>query len=194
MAAARASIHASKTKTEIQVGSIVRRLRIRQQLSVRGLADKCGFSPSFISQVELGQASPSIGSTERITSALGVTLGEFFRSAAPSLPAVIKVKERPVIQSHWSRAKIEALGSSSEESRLESMMITLNPRGASASKAHTREVEQFAMIFRGAVTLHLEDDVHVLKEGDSASIPAGIRHYWRNNSPRIVKVLIVSAR
>jgi transcriptional regulator with XRE-family HTH domain len=194
MAAARASKHASKTKTEIQVGSIVRRLRIRQQLSVRGLADKCGFSPSFISQVELGQASPSIASTERITSALGVTLGEFFRSAAPSLPAVIKVKERPVIQSHWSRAKIEALGSSSEESRLESMMITLNPRGASASKPHTREIEQFAMIFRGAVTLHLEDDVHVLKEGDSASIPAGIRHYWKNNSPRIVKVLIVSAR
>lgn len=194
MATARASKPGSKTKTEIQIGSIVRRLRIRQQLSVRGLADKCGFSPSFISQVELGQASPSIASTERITSALGVTLGEFFRSAAPSLPAVIKVKERPVIQSHWSRAKIEALGSSSEDSRLESMMITLKPRGASASKPHAREVEQFAMVFRGAVTLHLEDDIHILKEGDSASIPAGIRHYWKNNSPRIVKVLIVSAR
>lgn len=163
-------------------------------MSVRGLADKCGFSPSFISQVELGQASPSIASTERISSALGVTLGEFFRSAAPSLPAVIKVKDRPVMQSQWSRAKIEAIGSSSEEARLESMMITLKSGGASASKPHIREVEQLAIVFRGVVTLHLDNDVHALKEGDSVSIPSGILHYWKNNSPRIVKLLIVSTR
>jgi XRE family transcriptional regulator, regulator of sulfur utilization len=35
------------------------------------LASKCGFSPSFISQVELGQASPSIASLDRIALALG---------------------------------------------------------------------------------------------------------------------------
>ena len=192
MAAARASKHTGQI--EIQVGSVIRRLRIKQQLSVRGLADKCGFSPSFISQVELGQASPSIASTERITSALGVTLGEFFRSAAPSFPAVVRVKERPVMQSQWSRAKIEAIGLSNESSRLESMMITLKPRGASASKPHAREVEQFAIIVRGVVALHLESDIHVLKEGDSVSIPAGIRHYWANNSRKIVRLLIVSTR
>ena len=190
--AARASKHTAKI--EIQVGTVIRRLRIRQQLSVRGLADKCGFSPSFISQVELGQASPSIASTERITSALGVTLGEFFRSAAPSLAAVMKARERPVMQSQWSRAKIEAIGSSNTDSRLESMMITLKSRGASASKPHAREVEQFAIVFHGVVTLHLENDIHVLKQGDSVSIPAGIRHYWANTSQKIAKLLIVSTR
>ncbi|HJR75713.1 MAG TPA: XRE family transcriptional regulator [Nitrospiraceae bacterium] len=192
MAATRASRHGGQI--EIQVGTVIRRLRHRRQLSVRGLADKCGFSPSFISQVELGRASPSIASTERITSALGVTLGEFFRSAAPSLPAVVKVKQRPVMQSHWSRAKIEAVGSSREDSRLEPMMITLKARGTSASKPHAREVEQFAIVFRGVVALHLEDDVHVLKAGDSVSVPAGIRHYWANNSTKSVKLLIVSTR
>ena len=192
MAAARAFKEAGKL--EIQLGSIIRRLRHKQQLSVRGLADKCGFSPSFISQVELGQASPSIASTERITSALGVTLGEFFRSAAPSLPAVIRARERPVMQSQWSRAKIEVIGSSNEDSRLQSMMITLKARGASASKPHTRQVEQFAIVFQGAVALHLEDNLHLLKQGDSVSIPAGIRHYWINNSRKIVRLLIVSSR
>jgi transcriptional regulator with XRE-family HTH domain len=191
-AVARTSKHTGNL--EIQVGSIIRRLRHKRQLSVRGLADKCGFSPSFISQVELGQASPSIASTERITSALGVTLGEFFRSAAPSLPAVVKASQRPVMQSEWSRAKIEVIGSSNEDSRLESMMITLKPRGASAAKPHTRQVEQFAIVFQGAVALHLEGDLHMLKQGDSASIPAGIRHCWMNNSRAIVRLLIVSSR
>jgi quercetin dioxygenase-like cupin family protein len=181
-------------KIEIQVGASIRRLRKRQQLSVRGLADKCGFSPSFISQVELGQASPSIASTERLTSALGVTLGEFFRSATPKISGVTEANGRPVMQSQWSRAKVEPVGSFSEHSRLEAMMITLNPKGASASKPHTREVEQFAIVFRGAVALHFEDARHVLKQGDSISIPAGTRHCWKNASRRPVKLLIVSTR
>jgi quercetin dioxygenase-like cupin family protein len=192
MVSTRASKQAGKL--EIQLGSIIRRLRHKQQLSVRGLADKCGFSPSFISQVELGQASPSIASTERITSSLGVTLGEFFRSAAPSLPAVVRAKQRPVMQSQWSRAKIEMIGSSNEDSRLQSMMITLKARGASASKPHARQVEQFAIVFQGAVALHLEGHLHMLKQGDSVSIPAGILHYWMNNSRKIVRLLIVSSR
>ncbi|HET6673742.1 MAG TPA: XRE family transcriptional regulator [Nitrospiraceae bacterium] len=189
MATARGS-----NKTEIRIGSIVRRLRIRQQLSVRSLADKCGFSPSFISQIELGQASPSIASTERITSALGVTLGEFFRSAAPATPAVTMSRKRPVLQSQWSRARIEPLGPANEDSRLEAVLITLEPGGASAAHPCARETEQLAVIFRGMVRLQLEDEPHILKEGDSASIPSGTRHFWKNTARRRCQILLVSPR
>ena len=92
----------SPAKPEVHVGDIVRHLRKTCHLSVRTLADKCGFSPSFISQVELRQASPSIASTERIASALGVTLGEFFRAVDPPLPAIIRSNARSVVQSEWS--------------------------------------------------------------------------------------------
>ena len=87
-------------RAEIPVGKVIRQLQRQQRLSVRGLADKCGFSASFISQVELGQASPSIASTERITSALGVTLGEFFQAATPIAPAVTRRNQRP-----WLKAR-----------------------------------------------------------------------------------------
>ncbi len=64
------------------VGEHVRRLRTDGGLSLRALAGQTGFSPSFISQLENGQVSPSISSMERIAEALGVTLGEFFVAAA----------------------------------------------------------------------------------------------------------------
>jgi len=186
--------HRGLSKTELHVGEMVRRLRALRQLSVRTLADKCGFSASFISQVERGQASPSIASIERIASALGVTLGEFFRAASPSLPAVIRVKDRPVLQSQWSHAKIETLGPSSEESRLESMVITLKAGGASASRPYARQAEQLAVVFRGTVLLQLEGTEYVLKEGDSVSIPSGTHHCWKTPGRRQVQVLIVTAR
>jgi transcriptional regulator with XRE-family HTH domain len=67
------------TRSE-QVGELVRELREARRLSVRALAAQAGFSPSFISQVENEQASPSIASLERIATALGVTLVEFFQA------------------------------------------------------------------------------------------------------------------
>jgi XRE family transcriptional regulator, regulator of sulfur utilization len=188
------SVPRARSKTELQVGELVRRFRAVRQLSVRNLADKCGFSPSFISQVELGQASPSIASTERIASALGVSLGEFFRAASPSLPAIIRVKDRPVLQSQWSHAKIEVLGPASEDSRLESMLMTLKAGGASASRPYTRQAEQLAVVFRGTVRLQLEEEMYVLGEGDAVSIPAGTRHCWNNAARKQVQVFIVTVR
>jgi transcriptional regulator with XRE-family HTH domain len=182
----------SPTKPEVHVGDIVRRLRKKHHLSVRTLADKCGFSPSFISQVELRQASPSIASTERIASALSVTLGEFFRAVDPTLPAIIRSNARPVVQSEWSRAKIEALGPFNKDSQLEPMIIMIQPGGASGHKPYVRQAEQLAVVLMGTVELTLEEDVHALKRGDAAGIPAGNRHCWRNKSKRPAQILIVT--
>ncbi len=179
-------------KPEVHVGDIVRRLRKSRHFSVRLLADKCGFSPSFISQVELRQASPSIASTERIASALGVTLGEFFRSADPVLPAIIRSDARPVVQSQWSRAKIETLGPFNKDSWFEPMVITIQAGGASGHKPYAREAEQLAMVLQGSLELTLEDDVHILKRGDAVGIPAGSRHCWRNASRKPAQMLIVT--
>ena len=183
----------SSAKSEIHVGDIVRHLRKAHHLSVRTLADKCGFSPSFISQVELRQASPSIASTERIASALGVTLGEFFRAMDPALPAIIRSDARSVVQSEWSRAKIEALGPFSD-SNLEPMIVTMQPGGRSGHKPYVRQAEQLAVVLQGTVELTLEKDIHELKRGDAAGIPAGNRHCWRNKSKRPSQILIVTAR
>ena len=179
-------------KPEVHVGDIVRHLRTTRHLSVRTLADKCGFSPSFISQVELRQASPSIASTERIASALGVTLGEFFRAVDPPLPAIIRSNARSVVQSEWSRAKIEALGPFNQDSQLEPMVITIQPGGRSGHKPYARRAEQLAVVLKGTVELTLEEEVHDLKRGDAAGIPAGNRHCWRNKSKRPAQILIVT--
>ena len=184
---------ATEDRKKMHVGDIVRRLRKSRHLSVRTLADKCGFSPSFISQVELRQASPSIASTERIASALGVTLGEFFRTISPSHAAVIRTDARPVVESEWSRARIEAIGPISEDSQLEPMVITLESGGASGSRPYVRQAEQLAVVLQGTVELTLEETLYSLKRGDAACIPSQIHHCWRNKSRKPAQVLIVTA-
>ena len=84
------------------VGDHLRDVRTRQGFSVRALAARAGCSPSFISQVEHGQASPSISSLERLVPALGMTQGDFFR--ASTSPAVVRSHKRAALTPSWSGA------------------------------------------------------------------------------------------
>lgn len=179
---------------EQHVGEAIRRLRDGQRISVRTLASKCGFSASFISQVELHQASPSLASLERIASGLGVTLGQFFLTAEPAAPALIRVSQRPMLQSEWSRAMIESLGPPTVGSKLESLFITLRPGGSSGARLHTRETELFAVVFAGEVLLQLEETAQVLRRGDAITIPPGTPHRWENKAAKAVQLLKVIPR
>lgn len=72
-----ASVAASTGALDI-VGSRVREERLRQKIGVRELARRVGVSASLISQVELGKASPSVGTLYAIVNELGLSLDELF--------------------------------------------------------------------------------------------------------------------
>lgn len=176
------------------VGRVIRRVRDRSGLSVRSLASKCGFSPSFISQVELGQASPSIASLERIASALGVTMGEFFANGVTLEPFIVKASDRQVVRSQWSRAKIEMLQPISMVSDIDVFLITLEPEGTSGTHQHTSSEDVLAIVFQGDLFLTLHDKVYQLGKGDTANIPAGTPHRWQNLNKKPAQLLKIAKR
>lgn len=184
----------TSTHREQQIGDAVRRLRDSRGLSVRTLAVNCGFSASFISQVELNKVSPSLASLERIASGLGVTLGQFFVTLDRSTPALIKSRQRPTLQSAWSRAQIESLSPTSVGDTFEVLMITLQPGGCSGTALHSRDTKLCVTIFSGTVCLQFEESAQVLRRGDTISIPAGTVHRWENKTAKAVQLLKIIGR
>lgn len=174
------------------VGEVIRRRREDFGLSVRSLAGKVGFSPSFISQVENGQVSPSISSLERIGLAVGLTLAKLFEAADTRQSAVIRARERTSFPSEWSRAKIESLSPSGSALWLEPLMITINPQGISGKNLHSKPEEEFAIVFDGQVLLNLDEKEYRLDCGDSVLIPANTPHRWTNESSQPVSILTVT--
>ena len=177
--------------TEHSIGELLREHRERLGLSVRTLAAQAGFSASFISQVENGLASPSIGSLEKIAACLHVTLSELFHRRDQSTTLVIRAKDRPRMESGWSQAEIESLRSDST-SRLEPLLISLRPGGASAKTMHPVNREQFVFVVAGQVRLTLNGAMHLLSKGDAITIRALSSTLWENISEKPVQILVVS--
>jgi transcriptional regulator with XRE-family HTH domain len=176
------------------VGAWVRQLRTDQRMSLRTLASRTDFSPSFISQVENGVVSPSIASMEKIANVLGVTLGEFFAAAAEGEGGlIVRVADRLRMSSLWSQGRIEALGPMAGH-RLEPVLITLDPGGRSGKHPYAHNSEEFAFVLEGTPTLTLGPEEHVLEPGDAVTIRAQELRRWENRAGPVVRILIVSAR
>ena len=63
------------------VGKRLRAARTKRSLSLRGAAERAGISASYLSLVERGLAEPSVSLLQRVASAYGGTLLEFFGAA-----------------------------------------------------------------------------------------------------------------
>lgn len=174
------------------VGEVIRRRREQLGLSVRALADKVDFSPSFISQVENGQVSPSISSLERIGFAIGLTLSKLFEAADTREGGVLRTEERRCLTSEWSRAKIESLSAGGSALWLEPLMITIDPQGTSGKKPHSKPEEEFAIVFEGEVLLNLDGREYRMERGDSVLIPSNTPHRWANESTQPVSIVLVT--
>jgi XRE family transcriptional regulator, regulator of sulfur utilization len=187
------SLDSRFSMAEVDLGGTVRRLREGQGLSLRTLASSTGFSASFLSQVENGQASPSIASMDRIASALGVTLAQFFHGAE-SAPTIVRSDTRVQLNSEWSKARIEGLAGDSSVGRLDAVLITIEPGGMSGKHPYQPAREEFAMVLEGRALLTLGSSDHVLNAGDAVTILAGVGRRWQNPYEIPARVLVASSR
>ena len=63
---------------EINVGAIIKRIRIEKGLLLKDVAEKCEISSSMLSQIEKGNANPSLNTIKSIAQALEIPLFKFF--------------------------------------------------------------------------------------------------------------------
>lgn len=178
--------------TDYHIGDVVREHRERLGLSVRTLAARAGFSPSFISQVENGLASPSIASLDKIASCLEITLAEFFGAGGGHRSTVVRAANRPKLESGWSKAELENLAATST-TRFEPVLITLRPGGSSGRHLHAPRHEQFVFVVCGNVILVQDSSEISLAKGDAITIFPDRPVRWVNSSAKPTQLLVVSA-
>ena len=64
--------------SSLNVGLAIRFLRGGKNQSLRDLSQACGLSVNAISKIERGDNSPTVASLQKISSALGVQVTDFF--------------------------------------------------------------------------------------------------------------------
>jgi transcriptional regulator with XRE-family HTH domain len=175
------------------LGSRIRAERRAAGMTVRGLAGRTGLSPSLISQVERGRATPSVATLWAIATELGLSVADLFNDepevSADSPAAVVRNGRRragaPPIQPHESRKAITLEGgvrwerlTSSSDNEVDFVHVEY-PVGAAScdEEALVRHGgREFGYVLSGTLGVRIGFDEYVVRENDSISFDSSMPH------------------
>jgi len=160
-----------------QLSQRVRALRKERGWSLDSLSAACGVSRSMLSQIERGEANPTLAVTVRISQAFGIALGELVEAPiSTSSIEVIRAEDRTFHYRSDAECRIRTLSPLHLEKDVEFYEVLLHSGGKLQSAPHFKGTREFLTVEKGKIQLESGDDSTLLGPGDSASYRVDVSH------------------
>ena len=157
-----------------RMGNKIRKLRISKGINLTGFAKKIDKTPSYLSQIERGMASPSIMALREISKALNVPIF-YFLIDDKEQSAIVRKNERRVLQFPKSHLTYELI-SPDVSHQIEMIRTRIEVGASTCSKPLSHEGEECTLVIEGKMKIQVGDEFFILEEGDSIYYIASIPH------------------
>ncbi len=172
-----------------RIGGRVRALRTEQALTVQQLADRAGISRRLLTQIELGQANPSLVGVTRIARALGTEFTDLLEGAGGTDPVTVHEPDGHVLV--WSSpagSTAHLLASTTRGRSADLWRWRLAPGDRYTGHADPARSQELFHVLAGALTLvtAVGDDERAVTvpTGGSARLDSDRPYAYRNDGAR----------
>lgn len=170
------------------IGHRIRKARTDRGMTLQAIAQVSGLSPSMLSLVERGRASPSIGSLIVIANALGIAMSDLVSTPeAREDRLVVRAGEAPIVET--AKQVVRRL---LREDRERGVSIALNeyePHTGSTERPISHEGFEYGFILEGQLTVEVDGTSHQLAAGDLIAYDSRRQHKIWNHGGQKVRTL-----
>lgn len=172
--------------TRLALGRRIRSLRMERGISGRSLAKAIGVTSGFISQVELGAATPSVATLVKLAATLEIQVADFFEGQREP-GRLLRLDERTYHEYTGLGVRESFL---CREPNLTVVHVKLEPGGTTGEElfVHGSDVE-FIVVQKGAVTMMVGSEEYVLRTGDALHFGGQLPHGCRNDGRGQAEIL-----
>lgn len=157
------------------IGLRLRNLRLRRDLSLAAVAGSVGISVGFLSAIERGQMSASIGTLRKLARFYKTNILDFFDPSEANTH-LVRPEGRKVLEAGPGvRMELLAWGNAVMEPHL----FRIAPNAGSGD-SYSHEGEEFLFVLRGEFRIALDGEHYLLKPGDSFYFESSTPHSWSN--------------
>ncbi len=172
----------------MELGSKLREMRLRINLTQEELADRCELTKGYISQLENDLTSPSIATLCDLLNALGSNLSDFFHEDAEEK---IVFKDAEFIEKQSDGMVWNWVIPNAQKNMMEPVLVELEA-GASTQPDFPHEGEEFGFVLEGHISIVRAGIPHPAKKGESFYFTADKEHYIVNKGKGRAKFLWIS--
>ena len=167
------------------LGAALRARRKELGLTMQFVADEAGLSVGFISQVERGLTSPSLASLVSLAGVLDAPISDFLEQ--PGSAMTTHRSSRESFSVAGGTISYERISTTFENSKLHSVISHDLPGYQSEPTSHVGE--ELIYLISGELTVEIEDEIHVLREGDSIHFDSRRVHSVANHGSQVATTL-----
>lgn len=184
------SIASLRKEPATDLGGRLKNLRMKAGMSQKDLADRVEVTPSFISQLENNQISPSLNSFVQICRALNANPSEFLedRNAAP-LQWLFR-KDNLFSQLKPAGDGLRATEIISDE-HLTARLVIIPPETGIERHFHALKKPEFIFAVQGMVAVTVDGRTETLNPGDGVYLRDIAPTQWRNEGGGDAELLAV---
>lgn len=175
-----------KAKPEPSLGAAIRKRRKQMQMTLQMLCDKCSVSMGYLSQVERGNATPSLGTLAQIADGLDVSLEYFIATPKPS-DGLTRGNERAKFSLANSSLTYESLAATFPGAELSSYLLHVPPGYESEMVSH--EGEEMVFVLEGEIEQILDGQKFRMNAGDCLHYSGQLPHAWANRTDKTARIL-----
>jgi mannose-6-phosphate isomerase-like protein (cupin superfamily)/DNA-binding XRE family transcriptional regulator len=202
----------------MELGEKLKFLRLQNHFTLVELAEKSGVSKSLLSRIERNRSVPTITTIQKIASALGIILSDFFANSEtePSTPVANIDPPNSIARSKPSSYVLPGNGGESKQiavlhegkrkklimpwgahyemlcpnlqGKMEFICIHY-PVGTKAEETYSHEGEECGIVLEGRFKAVIGGQEFILEPGDSIYFESSIPHRWENVGDVEVKAI-----
>lgn len=172
----------------IELGSKLKEMRLRKNLTQEELANRCELTKGYISQLENDLTSPSIATLSDLLTALGSDLADFFREEAEE--KIVFTKEEYIEKQSEGMLWTWVIPNA-QKNMMEPVLVELEA-GAETPEDVPHEGEEFGYVLEGRIAVVIAGRSKPVKKGESFYYSAGKAHCIVNKGKGKARFLWVS--
>jgi transcriptional regulator with XRE-family HTH domain len=183
----------------LNLGKQIREIRRKRGLTLQNVSDRTGLSKPLLSQIENDVTLPPIATLLKISKALEKHIGDFFQATVPDQKRIAVVRQEnrkeAMRRLHEETERIgyryESLAYPMSDKRMEPFIVEIEPREEKNTPVYQHAGEEFLFVLEGEMEFRGDDQVIVLRAGDSLYFHSKIPHALRGLRGEKAKVLAV---
>lgn len=158
------------------IATRMRVLRRQKGLTLEEVAQRSNLDKSYVSRLERGLKTPSIGTLIRIAAALDVGMGELFGEAtAPDAITVVRGDAHAsVMAKAEAETPFEIILPADGRRRLSAFILTANTSGSAETADHPGD--ELIYVLEGSVEVIFADRTVTLKSSDCVHFDGHLKH------------------
>lgn len=167
------------------IGEGIREFRKQKGMTLTELAEKTGFTASYLSQLERSIIEPSLTALRKICEVLDVPIYYFLGDVKDSQSTVIRADERQILALPNTSVVYEFMTpmglDQNIKPKLEIIHIEIEPKKWSSEEFFSHNADEVMIILGGTIEVSLDNNEELtLNKGDSIYLVPNVKHKYYN--------------